>query len=291
MGNPDTWTADEADFPAWQESAAGRVTPVELKTDVAHSARMYDYFLGGKDNFPADRAAAQQALAVFPEIPLAARINRAFLHNATRYAVESGIRQFLDVGTGIPTRPNLHEIAQGIAPESRVVYVDNDPIVLAHARALLTSSPRGRTAYVDEDLRDPGRILASEDLRETLDLTRPVALSLIAVLHFLSKDEQREVVGELVAAVPSGSTLALTHGTSDYDPEHAERLAAVYRAQGINITTRTRAQVEELLDGLDLIGPGVREIHLWTADGSPVEFTAEAAAAGRAIYAAVGRKP
>lgn len=157
-----------------------------LNTNVAHTARMYDYFLGGKDNFPADRDAAEQALDKFPHLRTAARQNRSFLHRAIRFlAAEAGVEQFLDIGTGIPTSPNLHEVAQEIRPNARIVYTDNDLLVLAHARALLTSTPEGRTAYVHGDLRDVEAILSAPEIPATLDLTAPVAVSLIAILHFL----------------------------------------------------------------------------------------------------------
>ncbi|ABW12495.1 protein of unknown function DUF574 [Parafrankia sp. EAN1pec] len=180
---------------------------------------MYDYYLGGKDNFPADREAAEQVIGTFPSVRALARQNRSFMTRATRYlAGEMGIRQFLDIGTGIPTSPNLHEVAQSLVPAARVVYADNDPIVLAHARALLASSPQGRTVYLDADLRDPESILDSPQLRETLDLTQPVALSLVAILHFIKGDEPYAIVRRLLDALPAGSYLVLTHGTADLDP-------------------------------------------------------------------------
>lgn len=268
-----------------------RVT-VDLKTDVAHSARIYDYFLGGKDNFAADREAAAKIQAAFPETPAAAVQNRAFLVRVARFlAGAAGIRQFLDIGTGIPTAPNLHEVVQGIAPESRIVYVDNDPIVLAHARALLTSGPRGRTAYLDADLCEPRRILESPELRETLDLTQPVALSTIAVLHFLPPDRDPfAIVRELLDAFPSGSYLALTYLTADHNPEQVAKLAGVYRAQGIEIMPRSRDEIARFFDGLELVEPGLTSMHLWRPDDdSPVDALAEAG--GKAAWCGVARKP
>ncbi|EFC80350.1 SAM-dependent methyltransferase [Parafrankia sp. EUN1f] len=245
-----------------------RIEPVDLRTDIPHSARMYDFFLGGKDNFPADREAAEHALTAFPALRIAAQQNRAFVHRATRYlADEVGLRQFLDIGTGIPTSPNLHEVAQGIAPESRVVYADNDPIVLAHARALLTSTPEGRTAYLDADLREPEKILASPEVQQTLDMSRPVALSLIAIIHFFPDiDEVTDLLRRYLDAMPKGSYLALTHCTADVAPEEAGRLVEIYRQRGIPLTTRTRGEIEGFFEGLDLVEPGVRIVHRWRAE-------------------------
>ncbi|MCM3920316.1 SAM-dependent methyltransferase [Frankia sp. AiPs1] len=262
----------------------------DLKIDVPHSARMYDYYLGGKDNFPADREAAERALAVFSAARVMAQQNRAFMVRVTRYlAGEVGVRQFLDVGTGIPTSPNLHEVAQGIAVDARVVYADNDPIVLTHARALLASTPQGRTAYLDADLRDPERILTAAELQSTLDLTEPVALSVIAILHFVPDDaDPYGVVARLLEALPSGSYLALTHATADFDPA-AQEMAATYRARGITAVERSRAQVTRFFDGLELVEPGVQVVHRWRPD----DLTAapDITDAQVSIYGALGRKP
>ncbi|OAA27099.1 S-adenosyl methyltransferase [Frankia sp. EI5c] len=248
-----------------------RIEPTDLRTDVPHSARMYDFFLGGKDNFPADREAAEQALTAFPTLRIAAQQNRAFVHRATRFlAGEVGLHQFLDIGTGIPTSPNLHEVAQGIAPGARVVYADNDPIVLAHARALLASTPEGRTAYLNADVREPEKILGSTEVRETLDLTRPIALSLIAILHFFpDADEVADLLRRYLDALPSGSYLALTHATSDAAPDEADRLVEIYRQRGIPLTTRPLAEVEGFFAGLELVEPGVRFVHRWRAEVAP----------------------
>ncbi|WP_438803228.1 SAM-dependent methyltransferase [Frankia gtarii] len=263
-----------------------------LRTDQPHSARMYDYYLGGKDNFQADRDAAEQAIIAFPNARIAARQNRAFMTRATRFlAGEAGVRQFLDIGTGIPTSPNLHEVAQDIAPDTRVVYADNDPIVLTHARALLTSTPQGRTAYLDADLRDVERILTAPELRETLDLTRPVALSLIAVLPFLGdSDDPYGVVGRLVDVLPAGSYLTLSHSTADFDPA-IERIAATYRAQGITAQPRDHAQTERFFAGLELVEPGVRPLHRWRADGPAGTVGEGLTDAEVSVYAGVARKP
>jgi hypothetical protein len=259
------------------------------RTDVPHVARIYDYFLGGKDNFPADRQAAEQTLAVFPDAPTAARQNRAFVHRATRYLVaEAGIRQFLDVGTGIPTRPNLHEIAQGIAPEARVVYADNDPIVLAQARALLASTPAGKTAYIDADLREPEKILTSAEVAETLDLSRPVALSLIAILHFIpDSDDPYGLVRRYVSVLPSGSYLALTHGTADFTAE-VSAAQEVYRARGMSGSARSREEVARFFDGLEVVDPGVTVVHRWRPDGATGDTPTDSQVS---VYGAVARVP
>ncbi|CAI7977364.1 MULTISPECIES: SAM-dependent methyltransferase [unclassified Parafrankia] len=265
------------------------IPTVDLRTDLPHSARMYDYYLGGKDNFPADRAAADQALHAFPGLQVTARQNRAFLIRATRHlAGELGIRQFLDIGTGIPTSPNLHEVAQGITPEARVVYADNDPIVLTHARALLTSSPQGRTAYLDADIRDPARILRAPELLDTLDLTQPVALSLVAIFHFIpDSDDPYGIVGTLMDALPAGSTLTLTHVTPDFAPQEVERLAEIYRKQGIPARPRTHSEVVRFFDGLDLVDPGVQLLHRWRPDDDTPTGLTDAEVGG---YGAIARK-
>ena len=185
------------------------------------AARMYDYYLGGKDNFAADRATAEQAMQSWGAVRTAVRENRAFLGRAVRHLVsEAGIRQFLDIGTGLPSANNVHEVAQEVAPGCRVVYVDNDPIVLAHARVLLDSHPDGRTAYIDADLRDPAGILSDPVVSETLDLSQPVALMLVAILHFLTdEDDPAGIVAHLLDALPAGSYLVASHVTPEHDPE------------------------------------------------------------------------
>ena len=190
-----------------------------LHTEVPHVARVYDYWLRGKDNFTADRVAAEETMAAFPGIRLSAQANRAFLRRAVRYlAAEEGVRQFLDIGTGLPSADNTHEVSQAVAPDSRVVYVDNDPLVLAHARALLTSGPQGATAYLDADLRDTGTIL--EQAAATLDFSRPVAIMLLAILHYIPDlDEARQIVAKLLDAVPSGSFLVVSHAGTDLLPD------------------------------------------------------------------------
>jgi O-methyltransferase involved in polyketide biosynthesis len=245
--------------------------PAELRRRIdsskAHPARVYDVFLGGKDHYPADRDAAAAALAANPRGYLDVRHNRDFLRRAvTRLVERDGIRQFLDIGTGLPTAENVHQIAQRITPGSRVVYVDNDPVVLAHARALLTSGPEGRTDYIDADLRDPGRIL--EQAAKTLDFDRPVALCLVAVLHFVADDEAYPLVGELLDALPAGSRLVLSHLTEDLNPENIRAVQRTYTERGFTFVLRSRAEVERFFtgNGLEIADPGVVPAHRWRPD-------------------------
>jgi SAM-dependent methyltransferase len=265
--------------------------PIDLKTDRPHPARVYDYLLGGKDNFAADRAAAEQGIKANPASRVPPRENRAFLRRAVRFlAAERGIDQFLDIGTGIPSAPNVHHVAQEVNPAARVVYVDNDPIVLAHARALLTSSPEGRTEYLDADLRDVDSILAAPQLRETLDLDRPVGLLLIAILHFIGdEDDPDGIVARLLAALPSGSHLVLSHLTGDFAPEAWENVAAIYRRNGVTMQVRPRARIERFFTGLELAQPGLQVLTRWRPegpypDGQPTD-------AQVSVYGAVARKP
>jgi hypothetical protein len=265
-----------------------RQLPPEINARVAHSSRVYDYWLGGKDNFAADRELGDALTEKVPSTPFAARANRDFLGRAVRYlAGEAGIRQFLDIGTGIPTAGNTHEVAQAAVPESRVVYVDHDPIVLAHARALMTSSQEGATAFIMADLRDPGRILADPELRGTLDLGRPVALMLVAVLHFLTgQDDPHGLVAELMAALPSGSYLTITQLTADFNPEEAAAALESIPTSGVTYVPRSEAGFAAFFDGLDLVDPGVVPLLAWRPDGRVPrdKFAAR-------MYAAMGRKP
>jgi hypothetical protein len=245
--------------------------PPELNTSIPHSARIYDYLLGGKDNFEADRAAAGAIVEASPSLPISMRANRQYMARVAHYlAAERGIRQFLDIGTGLPTSPNLHEVVQAVAPESRVVYVDNDPIVLVHARALLTTEPGGATAYIDADLRDTSTILSADDLTKTLDFTRPVSVSLIAVLQFITdEDDAHRIIDELMAPLPVGSTLAISTVTA-HNPQ-AVAGAAAYRARGIAAKARTDDEVTSLFRGLDLVEPGVTLVHRWRPDPEQAE--------------------
>ncbi|MFI9075312.1 SAM-dependent methyltransferase [Streptomyces sioyaensis] len=265
---------------------------VDLELDRAHSSRIYDYFLGGKTNFLADRMAAGSVLGVFPSALVAARINREFMHRATRVLATSGMRQFLDIGTGIPTAPNLHDIAQGIAPDARVVYTDNDPIVLAHAAALLRSTPEGRTAYLQADVHDPEGILKAPQLLDTLDLRRPVALSLNALMHFVPDDGQdraHDIVERLKSALPSGSTLTMSHATEDFSPAVMGKIIKIYSETGTRLQFRSRAAFQSFFDGWELLEPGVTLPHQWHPD-HPEDAT-HVTDAEAACYAGVARKP
>ncbi|WP_255205097.1 SAM-dependent methyltransferase [Actinomadura sp. BRA 177] len=239
-----------------------------MRTDVAHSARVYDHLLGGKDNYAADRTAAEEVVRIAPYMRTSVRANRNFMVRVARHlAAECGITQFLDIGTGLPTSPNLHEVVQEVDPSCRVVYVDNDPIVLAHARALLTSTPEGTSRYIHADLSEPEAILASPEVRETLDLGRPVALSLIAILHFIHDEELAHgVIRRLMDALPSGSYLALSTITIDSAPEEVGDAVKKYNSRGINSKGRTKAQVTSFFDGLELVEPGVTPVHHWRPD-------------------------
>jgi SAM-dependent methyltransferase len=255
-------------------------------TGVAHPARVYDYWLGGTDNFAADREAAEQVIAVRPTIRQDVRANRAFLGRAVRYlSAEAGIRQFLDIGTGLPSADNTHEVAQSVAPESRVVYADNDPIVLAHARALLTSTPEGVTAYADADVRDTAHVLA--EARKTLDLGAPVALMMVALLHHIpDADDPHALVGQLVDAVAPGSYLVLTHPAKDIDTEAVAEVARRYNARvPAGQQRRSHDEVVRFFDGLELLEPGVVQ----TAQWRPAESASGSVAVP--MWAGVGRKP
>jgi trans-aconitate methyltransferase len=245
-------------------SAAGPAT--EIDTTVAHPARVYDYWLGGKDNFAADREAAERVLAVTPELRFRVRANRAFLARAVRFlAGEAGIRQFLDIGTGIPAADNTHQVAQTVAPDARIVYVDNDPIVLAHARALLASGPDGTTQYVHGDVRKPASIL--EAATQTLDFSQPIALMLLGILHLVQDSEDPyRIVAELMAALPPGSYLAISHPASDTHPAQAEAQKRYNERVSTPQTLRTRDEVAPFFTGLDLVPPGLVYVHTWRPD-------------------------
>ncbi|MHA5053799.1 SAM-dependent methyltransferase [Streptomyces sp. SD15] len=247
--------------------------PAELRrridTTKAHPARVYDVFLGGKDNYPVDREAAAAALAANPRGYLDVRHNRDFLRRAvTTLTQEAGIRQFLDIGTGLPTQENVHQTAQRITPDARVVYVDNDPVVLAHARALLAGGPEGETDYIDADLKQPAQIL--EGAAKTLDFDQPIALVLVAVLHFIEDEEAYPIVRELVDALPSGSRLVLSHLTEDLNPENIRAVQRTYTERGFTFVLRSKAEVERFFteNGLELDEPGVVPAHHWRPDGA-----------------------
>jgi hypothetical protein len=267
-------------------AAAGKPGPLPFDTSKAHQARIYDYLLGGKDNYAADRVAAGELLKVYPDTAFAARANRAYLGRAVAYlAADAGIRQFLDIGAGIPTAGNAHEVAQAIAPESRVVYVDYDPVVLAHARALLIGSDEGATEYIDADLRDTPKILAAAS--QVLDFTKPVAVTLLTVLHAIpDADDPYAIVTTLMDAVPSGSYLTISHGASDLtDQEELRDLLDSWRGKvQQQFTSRSREQVARFFECTDLVEPGLVPIEDWR----PVHGKADTRKSS--IWGAVGRK-
>jgi len=270
-GGPDDVPASKDDRPAFD-------------TSVAHQARIYDYWLGGKDNFAADRKAAEEAIAAYPGVATGARANRQFLARAVRHlAVGAGIRQFLDIGTGIPTANNTHEVAQAAAPESRVVYVDYDPVVLSHARVLLASHHEGLVDYLDADLRDTDTIL--EQASRTLDFSQPVAIMLIAIMHAIGDDDgPYQIVAKLMDAVPPGSYLALSHVASDIDPEQiAQATARLNQLSHQKFTLRDHAQVLRFFDGLELLEPGVVRVEEWRASELETRYRS-------AMWSGMGRK-
>jgi len=265
-------------------------TPPEINTSEPHPARIYDYFIGGKNHFAADRQTAREILRRSPAAHIAARENRAFLGRAVRYlAAEAGIGQFLDIGTGLPTTSNVHEVAQDIIPSARVVYVDNDPLVLTHARALLASAPEGRTTYIHADLRDPAAILSHPDLRTVLDFGQPIALMLVAILHFIPDEfKPAEIIATLVDALPPGSYLAATHLTTEHDPVATSAGQQTMRDAGMAMQKRDSDVFAGLaFSGLELVPPGVVLVSEWRPEGlGPRPQPAEVS-----CYAGVARKP
>jgi hypothetical protein len=261
-----------------------------IDTTKPHPARMYDYFLGGKNNFAVDRETAEKALESWGTVRTAARENRAFLGRAVRYLVaEAGIRQFLDIGTGLPSANNVHEVAQDVAPSCRVVYVDNDPIVLAHARALLTSKPEGKTAYIHADFAEPGKILGDQATRETLDFTKPVALMLVAILHFVPDEaEPRRTIQTLLDALPSGSYLVASHATDEHDPDMLAGAGRAYQERGLTGQIRTSEEFADLaFRDLEMVDPGVVLVSEWRPQGpGPRPLASEVN-----TYGGVARKP
>ncbi len=271
--------APDSDVPA---SAA---EPPSFDISVAHPARIYNYWLGGKDNYEADRVAGELAVQNNPNILPGVRANRAFLRRAVQYlAGEAGVRQFLDIGTGLPTADNTHEVAQGIAPESRIVYVDNDPIVLGHARALLTSTPEGATAYVDANAQDTDTILRSA--AQTLDFSKPIAVMALMILQYVpDSDDPHGIVRRLMQAMPSGSYLAISDTTSDIDTERVSGTTAQLntRMGPARLTLRSRDEIGGFLDGLEPVDPGLVPLPEWRAEANPTYVIP--------CYAAVARKP
>ncbi len=262
--------------------------PPGVNVNIPHSARIYDYWLGGKDNFAVDRQVADAIIAAIPQMREMAAENRMFVHRVAQNLVQAeGIRQFLDIGTGIPTSPNLHEVAQRLAPETRVVYADNDPIVLAHARALMISTDEGRSEYINADIRDPEALLTNPQLTGTIDLTRPVALTLIAILMLLEDDEDPwSTVGRLMDALPSGSCLAITHPTGDFNPEQVEIAVAAATRSNMVLVPRSKADVARFFGDWEMLEPGLVPVMAWRPTGEP---PAEPEAAY--YWAGVARKP
>jgi hypothetical protein len=251
---------------------------------------MYDYYLGGKSNFAADREAADKWIAAVPSGPVGPRENRAFLGRAVKFlAAEAGIRQFLDIGTGLPTTGNVHEVAQAVDPACRVVYVDNDPLVLAHPRALLRSTPEGRTAYIDADLRDPEAILADPAVRETLDFDQPIALLIVSVLHFIPDEENpAEILATLLGALPSGSYFVSSHVSAEHNPEMIAAAVRAYHEGGLAAQARDGDEFARLaFSGLELVPPGVVLASEWRPE-RPGPRPAPHEVNG---YAGVARKP
>lgn len=280
----------DASQTAMNRTATARTGPSRIDTTRPHPARVYDWFLGGKDNYPVDEELGRQIMAIETGAPRAAHANRRFMQRATRrLARKTGIRQFLDIGTGIPTEPNLHQIAQSVAPDARVVYVDNDPIVLAHAEALLHGTPEGVTEYLQADARDPRGIL--EQARRVLDFDRPIALSLIALLHFVAdEDGAYELVDALVEALAPGSCLVLSAMTADFEPEHVRRGIAAYAAGGVTLVARSQAEMGGFFKGLEVMEPGIVSVADWhpelTAEGEKPDGQGPVS-----LYGAVGLKP
>ncbi|MBC8092228.1 MAG: SAM-dependent methyltransferase [Pseudonocardia sp.] len=260
-----------------------------IDTSVPHEARMYDYWLGGKDNYAPDRELGDLIRAQVPTISTMAHANRAVLRRMVRHLVtEAGVTQFLDIGTGIPTAPNVHQVVQEVRPDARVLYVDKDPLVLAHARALMVGTPEGRTAFTLADFREPESILDSAELRSTLDLDRPVALLLVAILMYFDPENGEDpyaVVARLLDGLPSGSFLAVTHPTADFDPAAARGVQEVARKSGMTILPRSEADVARFFTGLEMVEPGLVPVPAWRPD-EPVDDP-------RSVYyyAGLGRKP
>jgi len=265
-------------------------SPAEIDITTPHSSRVYDYWLGGKDNFAADRKLADRIAGFLPILPAKARANRAFLGRAVRYLAEvQGIRHFLDIGAGLPTARNTHEVAQEIAPDARVLYVDNDPMVVAHARALIDGPGPGQTGFVLADRRDPDSILHHPAFTATLDITEPVGVLMLAVLmHLDSWEHSYGAVSRLLTQLPTGSCVAVTHLTADFDPDGVARLVAASQQQGTTVTARTRREVKQFFAGLELVPPGVVPVTSWRPDG---RVPGEDKLAGTYSFAGIGRKP
>jgi hypothetical protein len=274
---------DDSEF-AWGE--AEKDLMADIDTTKPHSARVWNYWIGGKDNYPIDREVGEQVAEVFPNIVDIARHSRAFLGRVVRYlAGEAGIRQFLDIGTGLPTHDNTHEVAQRVAPESRIVYVDDDPLVLVHAEALLTSNPRGACAYIDSDVRDPDKIV--NEAAKTLDFGRPIGLMMLGIMGNVDDDaEAYDMVRRLLAALPPGSYMALNDGTNVVYHEESSEGARLRADAGDPYRVRTPAQITRFFDGLELVEPGVVSVSRWRPEATPFGLPDEVDA-----FCGLGRKP
>jgi O-methyltransferase involved in polyketide biosynthesis len=257
-----------------------------LDTSVANAARMWNYWIGGKDNFRADREAGDHVREAMPELPMVAAMLRRFLTTSVDELAAAGVRQFLDIGTGLPTADNTHDVAQRAAPEARIVYVDHDPLVISHARALLTSSAEGKTDYIQADLRDWPTILAGA--KRTLDFSQPVAVVLIAVLHFiLDEEDPHRLISRIVADLAPGSYVVIAHAASDIEPATAAAMARTYNgASSLTITPRDQATVARFFDGLELTGPGLQPLAQWWGSAP-----AGADVPGLSCYCGIARKP
>lgn len=257
-----------------------------IDTSRPHPARMYDYYLGGKDYYPVDEEAAERVIALVPSIKHVARVNREFMHRAVRLLAEQGIRQFLDIGTGIPTEPNLHQVVQDVSPDARVMYADNDPIVLRHAEALLRSTPEGVTQFVQADVREPEKIISRA--REVLNFAQPIAISMVALLHFVPDDQDPYgLVRTLLAPLPPGSCVVLSHVTGDFDPKSWDLAVDIYRQGGVPAQVRTRDEFARFFDGMTLIEPGVQVATQWRPSA---DSTGSEGSQTTALYVGVARK-
>ena len=264
--------------------------PAEIDISRPHPARMYDYYLGGKNHFAADREAADKWIAAVPSGPIGPRENRAFLGRAVKFlAAEAGVRQFLDIGSGLPTTGNVHDVAQAVDPACRVVYADNDPLVLAHARALLRSTPEGRTAYINADLREPAAILASPTVRDTLDFSQPIALLIVAVLHFIpDSDNPAGILATLLDALPSGSYFVSSHVSAEHNPAMIGAAVRAYHEGGLPAQARDSDEFARLaFAGLELVPPGVVIASEWRPEGDRLRPSPEEVNG----YGGVARKP
>lgn len=261
--------------------------PADIDVDRPNAARIYDYFLGGSHNLVADREIARQIIELIPDVPLIAQANRAFLRRAVRYCVDAGVRQFLDLGSGIPTAGNVHDVAQRAAPDCRVVYVDTEPVAVAHSRAILAGNER--VAVLHADIREVDRILTDSRLLELIDLRRPVAVLMVSVLPFIVDDhEALTLLARYRDAVVSGSLLAISHGAAEPRPEDAERVVHFYRQTPTPVVVRTRPVVEKLFEGFELVEPGLVYVQQWRPDwlGSVSDRPERTG-----LYVGVGRKP